>query len=255
MSKIKAKLNGICLPSQLKTRLSSVFVAIWRVRRRIFFVGEVVAIVVGVGSGRSLELMQSASGDIYKSVERRNVHVMAGKGGDYSEHCNWMVEDRPIEFGDDVGTTLVLQYDDEWTEISRMHFAIQGLLDGGISDEDKVAKLEVVHDDGGGMLLFKMDGGFDSSSVDVRGECCQVRLVILQGDGALSNKVSQGKRGVGGRKQIGCFSDVEGQKWMCAGHCKVRGAAHTSADCDSVSPHDGSDNGVPPRLVSIAGLE
>ena len=26
-------------------------------------------------------------------------------------------------------------------------------------------------------------------------------------------------------------------------------------DCDSVGPHDGGDDGMPPRLVSIAGLE
>ena len=47
--------NGICLPSQLKTRLSSVFVAIWRVRRRIFFISKVVAIVVRVSSGGVFE--------------------------------------------------------------------------------------------------------------------------------------------------------------------------------------------------------
>ena len=45
MSGIDAKRkSGICLPSQLKTRLSSVFVA------------EIVAIVVGVGSGGVFEL-------------------------------------------------------------------------------------------------------------------------------------------------------------------------------------------------------
>ena len=42
---------------------------------------------------------------------------------------------------------------------------------------------------------------------------------------------------------------------MCAGGSKIRGTAHFSADRNTVSPHDGSDDGVPPRLVSIAGLE
>ena len=96
------------------------------------------------------------------------------------------------------------------------------------------------------MLLFKMDHSFDLNSVHTGGECCQVRLTFLQGDSMPSNEVSREKRGVGWRKQIGCFSDVEGQKWMCAGGCKVWGAAHMSADCDSVGPHDGSDDGVPP---------
>ena len=57
MSKVNAKQKWhMTLPSQLKTRLSSVFVTIWRVRRRIFFVGEVVAIVIGIGSGGVFEL-------------------------------------------------------------------------------------------------------------------------------------------------------------------------------------------------------
>ena len=171
--------------------------------------------------------------------------MLAGEVGDYSECCNWMVKDRPVKFGDDVGTTLVLRYDNEWTKISRTHFVIERLLDGGISDEDEVTESEVVLDDGGGMLLFKMDHGFDSSSVHIGGECCQVRPTLLQGDGTLSNKVSLGKRSIGWRKQIGCFSNVKGQKWMCAGGCEVQGAAHMSVGCDSVGPHDGSDYGVP----------
>ena len=57
MSETNAKRkNGMSLPSQLKTRLSSVFVAIWRVQRRIFFVGKIVAIIVGIGSGGVFEL-------------------------------------------------------------------------------------------------------------------------------------------------------------------------------------------------------
>ena len=49
-----------------------------------------------------------------------------------------------------------------------MHFAIEGLLDGGISDQHEVAKFEVILDYGGGMLLFKTDHGFDSCGVYVR---------------------------------------------------------------------------------------
>ena len=41
---------------------------------------------------------------------------------------------------------------------------IEGLLDSGISDEDEVAKFEVILDNGGGMLLFEMDRGFDLRS-------------------------------------------------------------------------------------------
>ena len=171
--------------------------------------------------------------------------MLAGEVGDYSECCNWTVKDRAVEFKDDVGATLVLQYDNEGTRISHMHFAIERLLDGGISDEDKVAEFEVILDDGGGMLLLETDHGFDLSGVHVGGKCYQVRLTFLQRDGAPSNKVGRGKRGIRWRKQVGCFGDVKGQKWMCAGHSKVRGAAHTSADSDSVSPHDGSDNRVP----------
>ena len=143
----------------------------------------------------------------------------------------------------------------EQTEISRTHFAIERFLDSGISDEDKVAKFEVILDDGGGMLLFEMDCGFDLSGIDIGGECCQVRPTFLQGDSMLSNEVGQGKRSIWQRQQVSCFSDMEGQKWMCAGSCKVWGTAHTLADCDSVGPHDGSDDRLPSRLVTIAGFE
>ena len=136
-----------------------------------------------------------------------------------------------------------------------MHFAIERLLNSGISDEDEVAEIEVVLDDGGSMLLFKMDHSLDLSGVDIGGECCQVRPMFLQGDSAPSNQVGRGKRSVWWRKQVGCFSDVEGQKWVRAGGCKVWGTAHTLVDCDSVGPHDGSDDGVPSQLVTIAGLE
>ena len=84
-----------------------------------------------------------------------------------------------------------MRYDDERTEISHTHFAIERLLDSSISDEDKVTEFEVVVDDGGGMLLFKTDCGFDSSSVDIGGKCCQVRPTLLQGDSAPSNEVGR----------------------------------------------------------------
>ena len=61
-------------------------------QRRIFFVGEVITIVVGVSSGQVLELMQSASGDIYKFVKRRNVYVLVGERWNDLECCDWMVK-------------------------------------------------------------------------------------------------------------------------------------------------------------------
>ena len=77
-----------------------------------------------------------------------------------------------------------MRYDNEQTEIFRTHFAVERLLDGGISDDNEVAEFEVILEDGGGMLLFKMDHG-----VHIGGECCQVRLTFLQGDSTPSNKV------------------------------------------------------------------
>ena len=75
-----------------------------------------------------------------------------------------------------------------------MHFAIERLLNSGISDEDEVAKFEVILDNGGGMLLFEMDRSFDPSGVHIRGECCEVRTTFLEGDSVPSNK----ERGVSG---------------------------------------------------------
>ena len=78
--------------------------------------------------------------------------MLAGEVRDNLECCNWMVKDQAVEFRDD-----------EQTEISHMHFAIERLLDGGIPDQDEVAEFKVILDDGGSMLLFKTDHGFDLS--------------------------------------------------------------------------------------------
>ena len=40
------------------------------------------------------------------------------------------------------------------------------------------------------MLLFETDHDFDLSGVNIRGECCQVGPMFLQGDSAPSNQVS-----------------------------------------------------------------
>ena len=68
------------------------------------------------------------------------------------------------------------------------HFAIERLLDGGMSDQDEVTELEVIFDDGGSMLLFEKNHGFDLCRVYVGGEHCQVRSTFLLGDSAPSNK-------------------------------------------------------------------
>ena len=111
-----------------------------------------------------------------------------------------------------------------------MHFVIERLLNGSIPDQDEVAKFEVIFDDGGSMLLFKTDHSFDLCGVYIRGKHCQVRPTFLWGNSVLSNEVGLEKRGIGQRKKIYCFGDVEGQKWVYASHCKVWGTAHTLSD-------------------------
>ena len=117
--------------------------------------------------------------------------MLMGEIWDDSECSDWTVKDQAVKLGDDVGTTLVLRYDYERTEISRTHFAIERFLDSSISDEDEVTEFEVILDDGGSMLLFEMDRGFDASGIHVRGESCQVRPTFLEGDSTLSNEVGR----------------------------------------------------------------
>ena len=115
--------------------------------------------------------------------------MLTGEIWDDSECSDWMVEDQAVKLRDDVGATFVLRYDYKRTEVSRTHFAIERLLDSGISDEYEVTECEVVLDDGSGMLLFEMDRGFNLSSADVGGECCQVRPTFLKSDSTPSNEV------------------------------------------------------------------
>ena len=74
--------------------------------------------------------------------------MLVGEVRNDSECSNRVVKDRAVEFRDNVCTTLVLQYDDEKTEISHTHFVIERLFNGGISDQDKAAESEVIFDDG-----------------------------------------------------------------------------------------------------------
>ena len=48
---------------------------------------------------------------------------------------------------------------------------------------------------------------------------------------------------------------VKGQKWVSSSDRKIRRTAHTPADCNTISPHDGSGYLVPLGLVAIASLE
>ena len=86
-------MNGVCLPSQQKIRLSSVIIAIGQVQGRIFFIGKVVAVVLGVNSGCILKLVQLVSGDIYKFIERWDLNVLVCEVGDDSECSNRAIED------------------------------------------------------------------------------------------------------------------------------------------------------------------
>ena len=122
-----------------------------------------------------------------------------------------------------------------------MHFVIERLLNGSIPDQDEVTKFEVIFDNGGGMLLLKVDHSFDPCGLYIGGKHCEVRLTFLQGDSTPSDQVGQGKMGIGWRKKVSCFSNMEGQKWVCASGCKVWGTAHMSSDCDMVSSHDGGN--------------
>ena len=64
------------------------------------------------------------------------------------------------------------------------------------------------------------------------------------------------QKGLVRREQKICgFSNVEEQKWVSSGDRKIRGTAHTLADCNVISPHDRSGYLVPLRLVAITSLE
>ena len=90
--------------------------------------------------------------------------MVAGKIWDDLECCDWMIKDQAVKLRDNVGTTLVLRYDDEQTEVSHTHFAIERLLNGGIADKDEVAGFEVIFDDGGSVTIHITHGLFSFRS-------------------------------------------------------------------------------------------
>ena len=95
------------LPSQLKFRLSPVFVVVWGIRGRFFICCGVVAVVLGVGGGGIFKLAEPVRGDINKLVEGRYVHPTSGEVRNDSESGDRPVKDRTIEFRNDVRTASV----------------------------------------------------------------------------------------------------------------------------------------------------
>ena len=105
------------------------------------------------------------------------------------------------------------------------------------------------------MLLFKVHSGLDVGSVYIGGECGEVQPTLLKHNCLGHDQCSCQKGYIWQGKKICGFSDVEGQKWVSSGDCKIRRTAHTSADCNMISPHDGCGSLVPLGLITIANLE
>ena len=157
-------------------------------------------------------VVESVGGDIYKFIERRNVYVLAGEVRDDLECSNRAVKDWAVKFGDNVCTTLVLWYDNEWAKISCMHFPIERLFNGGISDQDEVTEVEAILDYGGSMLLFETDHSCDPCSIYVRGEHCQVWSIFSRVTAHWAMRAVEDRGALGRRRRYVALAISRGRK-------------------------------------------
>ena len=88
------------------------------------------------------------------------------------------------------------------------------------------------------MVLLELSGCTNSGLVDSRAKCFELTGALLKCDGARRDEVGSGKNGVGGRNEVRCFCDVEGENWVGTSDCEVRGATHAFANRDALRPKD-----------------
>ena len=135
---------------------------------------------------------------------------MAGEVWNDSEGSNWPVEDRTIEFRNDVCTASVSGNDYQRAKVSRAHLAIERLLNGGVPNQNEVTECESKVHDSGRMLLFEAHGGLDTGSVYIGGKRGEVRPMLLKRNCSGHNQHGGGKGCVRRGKKIRSFGDVEG---------------------------------------------
>ena len=247
MSKIAAKwMVYVCLPSQLKTRLSSVFVAIVCIQGRIFFISKVITVILRVNGGWILELVQSVSRDINKFIEQWNFYVLVGKVRDDSECSNRVVEEWTIEFR--YALPLFCEMMMSGPRYLARILQLRDFLMAVFLTKTRLLSLK-------SYLMMVVACSCSKWIMASTHAVYMAEARVARCNSSPSNQVGGGKRGIGKRKKTSCFSNVEGQKWVCAGGCKVQGTAHMSLGCDMVSPHDRGNYQIPLWLIPIAGLE
>ena len=72
------------------------------------------------------------------------------------------------------------------------------------------------------MFEFKMFGGFEMGSVDIRIKFGEIVGAFLKGDGSASNEIGCQQDGIGRGLHVGSFGDVEGKKGVGSCNCEVR---------------------------------
>src|ERR1700686_4692234 len=100
---------------------------------RAFRIGIIREDVVCIFESRFFKFAESGNRNVKKVLERRQLQRLTSKVGYDSESGHWAIEQRAVEFREEVRTSSVSRDNNERTCVSWTHFAIKGLFDCCVS--------------------------------------------------------------------------------------------------------------------------
>ena len=132
----KAREWKICqyLPSQLKCRLSSVYIVIIYIRGGITIHCKISIFFVRVRECGFFKFVKSARSNINKFIQWQYVNALLSKVGNNAKGSNWVIKHQTVEFWNDICTAPISQYYYYWTDIPCTHFSVEWLLNSGVSN-------------------------------------------------------------------------------------------------------------------------
>ena len=143
-----------------------------------------------------------------------------------------------VKLGDDIRERFRLVDDDHWTEIARLGFPAESILDSGVPEENEGAGLEVEVDDSSSMTLLKLLKTSDLSVGDEVAHALQVIRPFGQLPSPKSDKIFGRHAEVLVGSEVSRLGDVERKERVDAMRHVIWRIACGSSNSNTFSPED-----------------